>query len=58
MMPQSHGKEGPWWAELVLIMGKNRWCRPCVMVYDIGGLLAGCLCVGLVAYVKSRAELL
>ena len=48
---------GPWWVELVLMMGGNRWGHPYVIVHDIGGLLANCLYVGLVACVQGRAGL-
>ena len=26
MMPQGPGRGGPWWAEMVLMMGSSRWC--------------------------------
>ena len=58
MMPQCHCRDGPWWAELVLIMGESKWCRPYVVVHGIGGLLVGCLCVGLVGCVKGKVGLL
>ena len=58
MMPQGHGREGPWWAEMVLMMGRSRWCWPYVVVHDICGLIVGSLCVGLVAGVQNRGGLL
>ena len=42
MMPQCHRREGPWWAELVLIMGGSKWCQPYVVVHGIGGWLLVC----------------
>ena len=45
MMPQGHGRVGPWWAKLVFMMGGNRWCQPYVVMHGIGGLLADYLCV-------------
>lgn len=38
-------------------MGGSKWCRPYVVVHGIGGLLADCLCVGMVAYVQGKVRL-
>ena len=54
MMPQGYGRGGPWWAEMVLMMGNSRWCRSYVVVHGIGGLVVGSLCVGLVARVQGK----
>ena len=38
-------------------MGGSNGVNPGVMVHGIGGLMASCLCVGLVACVQGRAGL-
>ena len=58
VMPQGHGRGGLWWVEMVLMMGSSRWCWPYLVVHDIGGVVVGSLCVGLVARVQGRAGLL
>ena len=57
MIPQGQGRVGPWWAKLDFMMGGSRWCQPYVVVHDIGGLVASCLCVGLVACVQGKTRL-
>ena len=44
IMPQGHGRGGPWWAEMVVMIGSSRWCWPYVVVHGIGGLIVGSLC--------------
>ena len=43
--------------ELIFMMGSSTWCRPYVVVRGINGLVASCLCVGLVACVQGRVGL-
>ena len=38
-------------------MSGSRWCQPLSDVHGIGGLMASCLCVGLVACVQGRVRL-
>ena len=49
-----HDAPRPWWAEMVVMMGSNRWCWPYVVVHGIGGLVVSSLCVGLVARVQCK----
>ena len=52
-----HDAPRPWQSKVMagrvsLKMGGSRWCQPLSDVHGIGGLMADCLCMDLIACVK------
>ena len=54
--PKAMAEEGYGGQRWTLMIGGNMWCWPYAVVHGIGGLVAGFLCVGLVALVKGKVR--